>query len=290
MGITRQLQKSIDIKLFHNRDGSYETQRARKNRLHQISHDLVDGGYKLRHISGFRTKHIIYLVNHWKEQNLSAGTMKNRMTDIRWLCEKLNKAHIVSSNKELGIDNRIYVTNDDKSIKVTNEQIDNIKSPYIKLSLQLQELFGLRREESMKFKPFVADKGDKLELQSSWCKGGKARSIPIGTKEQRDLIDKIKIFLEQAHLSLIPEDKTYKTHKKLYEKQLIRAGIHKAHGLRHRYAQKLYLEKTGWECPARGGPLKKELSGVQKEIDLKTRLEISKVLGHERISITDVYL
>jgi hypothetical protein len=59
--------------------------------------------------------------------------------------------------------------------------------------------------------------------------------------------------------------------------------------LSHAYAQESYKKLTGWDCPAQGGPPKKKLSRVQKEIDLQVRLEISKLLGHGRAAITDVY-
>ena len=62
------------------------------------------------------------------------------------------------------------------------------------------------------------------------------------------------------------------------------------HGLRHRYAQERYLQKAGWECPARGGPTAKQLTPEQRSIDQRARLEISLELGHGRAQITAVYL
>jgi hypothetical protein len=38
------------------------------------------------------------------------------------------------------------------------------------MSLRLQEAFGLRREESIKFRPSAADH---IAIQSSWAKGGR---------------------------------------------------------------------------------------------------------------------
>ena len=53
------------------------------------------------------------------------------------------------------------------------------------MSLELQQAFGLRREEAIKMSPTIADQGDRLVLKASWTKGGKAREIPIRTPEQR---------------------------------------------------------------------------------------------------------
>lgn len=39
---------------------------------------------------------------------------------------------------------------------------------------EMQAAFGLRREESIKFAPSFADRGDSVVLKPSWTKGGKA--------------------------------------------------------------------------------------------------------------------
>ncbi|MGD9152148.1 MAG: integrase domain-containing protein [Gammaproteobacteria bacterium] len=291
MGTKKQLQQSVYTKLKRNKEGSYTTQRDRANILTQACEILViQGGYRLKHINGLKTKHIQYLVNYYQQQGISTATIKNRMSAIRWICEKIDKKCIVHNNDALGIEKRKYKTNKNKAITVTDKQLSQISCPYVKFSLGLQERFGLRREESIKFNPFIADKGDRIFLKKSWCKGGRSRKIPITTTEQREYLDKIKQFLKNPDLSLIPEDKTYKTQKSLYEKQLQRAGIHKAHGLRHRYAQQTYKKITSWDCPACNGPKQKDLTSEQKIIDKQARLEIAELLGHSREYISVHYV
>ena len=58
------------------------------------------------------------------------------------------------------------------------------------MSLELQQAFGLRREEAIKFIPDYADQGDHLVLKPSWTKGGKARVIPVRTAEQRAVLNR----------------------------------------------------------------------------------------------------
>ena len=67
-------------------------------------------------------------------------------------------------------------------------------------------------------------------------------------------------------------------------------GLKKLHGLRHRYAQIRYRELTGWESPHCGGPKRKNMDKIQKEIDNKARSIISNELGHNRIEIVKVYV
>lgn len=50
------------------------------------------------------------------------------------------------------------------------------------MSLELQQAFGLRREEAMKIRPCIADRDDRLFLQASWTKGGRERIVPIRTE------------------------------------------------------------------------------------------------------------
>ena len=108
------------------------------------------------------------------------------------------------------------------------------------------------------------------------------------TEEQRRLVDAAKALAKGG--SLIPGQLSYKEHLRRFRTQCDRAGIHKVHGHRHRYAQQRYQELVGWECPACGGPTAKQLSAEQKRIDQEARLTVSAELGHGRGQITSVYL
>jgi hypothetical protein len=137
------------------------------------------------------------------------------------------------------------------------------------MALRLQAAFGLRREESMKIRPGWADQGNALVLKDSWTKGGRERELPIRTEAQRAVLNEAKKLA--AGGSLIPQGSTYKDQLKAFKAECQRVGINKVHGLRHRYAQTRYLEKTGWQCPARGGPTKKQLTPDQRSIDQRVR-------------------
>ena len=156
------------------------------------------------------------------------------------------------------------------------------------MSLELQQAFELRREESIKFVPSYSDGGDHLVLKDSWTKGGKAREIPIRSDDQRQVLTRAHQLAGRG--SLIPANRNYVQQLRIYEGHTSRAGLSKLHGLRHAYAQQRYQELTGWPCPAAGGPVSAELSAPQKTLDMEVRLEISRELGHEREEITAVYL
>ena len=60
---------------------------------------------------------------------------------------------------------------------------------HVRMSLELQAAFGLRREEAIKFTPAYTDRGDRVRLSASWTKGGRAREIPIWNESQRAVLD-----------------------------------------------------------------------------------------------------
>jgi hypothetical protein len=155
------------------------------------------------------------------------------------------------------------------------------------MSLELQQAFGLRREEAIKFRPGYADRGDHLALKASWTKGGKARVVPVRTTEQRDLLDRAHQLAGRG--ALIPSERSYRQQLRIYERHTVNAGLSKLHGLRHAYAQERYEKLTGWKAPAAGGPPSRTLSDVERVIDREARLTISRELGHERPEIVGVY-
>jgi hypothetical protein len=272
-----------------NRDGSRMTQAQREQRLRAAARQLDALGYKHLRAHGIKPKHVEALVREWQAAELSPATIKNRMADLRWWCEHTGKPEVMArSNDAYRIEHRSYVTNENKARELTAAQLDRVQDSRVAMSLRLEEQFGLRREEAIKIVPTWADRGDRLVLKSSWTKGGRPREVPIRTPEQRRA-------LEQAHTvagdeSLIPPEDRYIDQRRRYERECSRAGIDRAHGLRHAYAQRRYAELTGWQAPTCGGPGSKQLNPVERELDQHARQIISRELGHERIQITAIYL
>ena len=272
-----------------NRDGSFGTQADRQHILDLIADQLYEMGFTKLRAQGFKPKHVEMLVERWKAEELEAGTIKNRMSVLRWLAEKIGKQNIVErSNAAYGVPDRVYVTNRDKAKQLQDEQLARIRDPYVVISLRLEASLGLRREESIKAVLDWADRGDKLLLKDSWCKGGREREVPIRTAEQRQLIDEAKALAKGKSL-VAPGYKTYAKYLKHFRYECERVAIHGVHGHRHFYAQARYQELAGWACPARGGPTSKQLTKKQKAIDREARAVISREMGHGREQIVAVY-
>ena len=213
-----------------------------------------------------KPKHVDALFKHWFAQDLSIGTIKNRMAVIRWWAQKVDKQNVVaSSNEHYGIPDQRFVTNESKAKSVTRSQLDKVRDEHVRMSLELQQTFGLRREAAMKFQPNFADRGDHLVLKASWTKGGRERVIPVRTEGQRNVLDRAHRLAGFG--SLIPGNRNYVHQMRVYEGNILRAGLSQMHGLRHAYAQNRYQELTGWKAPAAGGPCNNSLTSEQRTVD-----------------------
>ena len=269
-------------------DGSHGTRTARSYALAQIADTLHELGFKGLRATGLKRKHVVALVREWKRQGRSVGTMKNRMAHVRWWATRIGRPGVVPSNGALGIANREYVTNKDKSVVLDADKLALVKDAHVAMALRLEAEFGLRREEAIKFTPARDDRGDRIRLKGSTTKGGRPREVPVLKGSQRKLLDEARKLVGSG--ALIPPDRNYRQQLKIYESQTRAAGLYRMHGLRTGYAVRRYEEITGWKAPAVAGPRQRSLTGARRRMDRAARREIAEELGHSRIGVLGVYI
>jgi integrase len=270
-------------------EGSFATQANRRTMLKQMAETLKSGGFLLPSARSIKPKHIQYLIERWREAEISDRTILNRLAVLRWWTEAVDKKSIMARDNETYGVSKPAPSGKARAYNLAPEQLQFIPCPRVQASLELQAAFGLRREEAIKFRPgeaLLADVPDRIVLKASWTKGGRRRSVPIVSEQQRDLLARVAALVGTG--SLIPKDKTYVAQLEAYKYQTRKAGIRNPHGLRHAYAQARYRELTGWEPPATGG--KRPDTAEAAAIDAEIRRQISEELGHNRIAITKVYL
>jgi site-specific recombinase XerC len=103
----RDLNFELQQLCRRNREGSPATQAERENVLDLCADQLHELGVWNLHAQGFKPKHVRKLVERWLVDGLAAGTLKNRLSHLRWLARKLGKANIVAaSNAAYGIPGR----------------------------------------------------------------------------------------------------------------------------------------------------------------------------------------
>lgn len=285
----RDLNYQLKRLCRRNHEGSISTRVGRERQLSAIADQLHGIGFRGMGVQSLRQKHVKALVNLWLGKKISPGTIKNRMSCMRWWAEKVNRRCVIArSNEYYGIPDRKFISEESKATRLSHDGLAQVKDEHVRVSLQLQQAFGLRREEAIKINPHWASQGQHLVLKSSWTKGGRQRSIPINTHEQRDVLEQARQLAGRG--SLIPLHRNYVQQLKVYERHTANAGLSKMHGLRHAYAQQRYKVLTGWDCPHAGGLYRVQLSAEQRQLDQEARLSISAELGHEREQITSVYL
>ena len=220
------------------------------------------------------------------------------MADLRYVAKNFNREHIIhASNSHYGIEKRSYIPVKNKAM--TECDFSKITDERLRCSIELQQAFGLRREECLKIKPQQALRQTAsgqyyLDLQKSWTKGGIHRTIMIANDQQLRVVERAQKIAGTG--SMIPRERTYIEQRNFYDAVTRQQGLYNLHGLRHAYAQKRYYEITqektnnnGWHCPVAGGLKLSQLTHEQKIIDQEARKIISNELGHSRIAIVKNY-
>jgi integrase len=280
---------AFDLKTLALRsaDGSFLTRNQRHRGLQLMARELAALGYKLPSARSLKPKHIHALVNGWKATGLSAGTLKNRTAWLRWWTEQVRKNSVMPrDNVELGIESRVRF-NGNKAHTTTTDKLATLPA-WMQCAIRLQMGLGLRLEESLKFRPELADQGHLVQMHATWCKGGRAREIPLSHPRQRELLDDVHGVAGDG--SLIPAGMSYIQARKALERATWGLGIRNMHGHRHWYAQWRYEALTGRKAPAAGGKTYENLTAVERAADYRARMAVSRELGHNRIEITDAYL
>ncbi len=272
----------------HSGEGAHATQACRQAGLQQLADELHALGYTLKAAKNLAPKHVDMLVASWKAGGITDATIRNRLGWLRWWAEKVGKSTMIpADNSRYGLAVRQRF-NGNKAKPADAGTVGKLTDARLVLALKLEAGFGLRREEALKMRPAIADRGNRLVLQASWCKGGRYREIPITDPKQRALLDELRATCGDG--SLIGPGRNYVQALKHYENSLLKAGIRNAHGFRHAYAQWRYKVLTGWSCPAAGGPTVDKMSRADAATDKAARFEISHELGHGRLDVTDTYL
>lgn len=271
----------------HNADGSRTTQAQRCTGLLLVANDLCALGYRLPGAQSLKPKHVSALVASWKGRGLSDATIKNRMSWIRWWAERARKPGLISrDNTAFGLAEKPVFKG--RRAEATIRDRLEVLPERMQLAIRLQMAFGLRLEESLKFRVSWADKGNAITLKGSWCKGGRERTILLTHDRQRDLLDEVhRVCGDEA---IIPAATSYIQFRKAFEKATLEAGIRNLHKHRHWYACWRYRTLTGLKPPAEGGPVHSQMRLADRIHADEARQQISRELGHGRIDVTDAYL
>jgi integrase len=282
------------------RDGavaSFATQDKRSDVLYAGFKNLRELGFRMDTVTGLRGKHIEALAKDWHARGLSASTLHNNLSIFRTFAEWIGKAGMVRNIEHYlgsGVTTRSSIAREDKSwsqrgvdVAAKIEQVRQ-KDARVALQLELQRAFGLRAREAMQLRPHIADRGTYLSVTHG-TKGGRDRTEPIRTPEQRALLDLAKTYCPTRSSSTSDPHRSLAQWKNHYYEVVRSCGITRedgitSHGLRHQYANERYRELTGSDSPVRGG------APVDRDADRAAREVVAEELGHSREDVTTHYL
>lgn len=284
---------------------AYEIKSAGWTLMRQGQNEHCPYSYPAKRIvipTNMRRAHVLKLTRTWEaDPSLSAATVMNKLSTLRTFFGWIGKSDLINSIKpdELfsnpELIKRTLIANSDKSWSSVNidEIIDGIEKEdrHVAMQMRLSQQFGLRVKEAAMLRP----KKDYLPEENTihvhrGTKNGRQRSVLISTQEQQDVLNAAMAICNARNGSMFPPRYSLKQWMKHYYYIARKHGVTRKdgivpHGLRHGFAHKLYLDKTGSTARVVDGG-KKEITALHDQV---SRLFISEQLGHSRKSIASAY-
>lgn len=279
---------------------SVKTQGFRAQAICKSFVELRTNGYALHSPYALKQKHVQFLVDLWIRNELTGGTIENKLTYLRALANWMHKPNLVGTlgdyvDREAQDLVRSYVALEDKSWEGSGvdavAKIEEIAATDLNVAVQLklQAAFGLRVEESFLLRPEEAVRKDGLLDVTRGTKGGRDRVVPIEFK--------LSTLEEAAKLSnpytgsTIPHGYTKTQWKDRYYAVLKKHGVTKnglgitSHGLRHQFLQTMYERLTGVSAP-----IKKAEGRVDRATHKEAMQRVVEAAGHSRATKANAYL
>ena len=288
LGAYRTLVVQLDKLARHNRQGSFQTKARYYEACKRFCAFLADEFHlqKLTNISG---KHLVSYVLHLQESDLAASTIKTDLAAIRFFHDKMSDPKYgLPTNDELGVEleQRCFggvdrTWSNVEFNKMLGRALGDDRWDYI-LALYLGRFAGLRIHECFRIDTATAELALRRNAITIKGKGGKVRTVPIEDERITTHLKKQLERTERGHKLLVPDGMP--TDRAINQLQLFiyanRGDFQEDanrpltfHGLRHTYAAEKYQKLTD--------------SGMGS---LDAHFAVSRLLGHERADVTDIYL
>ncbi len=266
----------------------------------------------------FSGRHVEAIAMHWQAEacadRMSPATIQTYFSFMKTFCGWIGKSKLVKPIQHYFDDPALYqrslVSGVDKSWRAKGVDVDAVISDVeaydvrAAASLKLMQAFQLRFKESVMLRPHTdvisatqagkagaTDSGVAFYLDTHrGTKGGRDRLFPIDNALRQSAIDYARQVVAGAHESVSDPSLNLEQAMRRLRYVMERFGVTRAglgvvpHGLRHQGAADDYQSITQMPPPIAGG------LSVDAVLDLQARTEIAARLGHERISITSVYL
>ena len=286
-GVNQSLTAQLDRLARHNRQGSYRTRERYYEAMSRFCRYLAEE-YHLQKLSNINGKHLTSYVLWMQDTGKSPSTIKTDLAAIRFFHDKMDGKYRLPANDELGVEleqrrfGRMDRTWSNVEFnKMLGKALAEDRYDYI-LAMYLARYAGLRIHEVFRIDTATAEQALRENAITVKGKGGKVRTVPINEQiaiALRKQLDRT----ERGHKLLVPDG--VPTDLAINRLQFFimkhRESIQESerntpltfHGLRHIFAAETY---------------KKLVEGGMRELD--AHFAVSRLLGHERADVTNIYL
>lgn len=301
-GCYKNLQSQINAIFRDCREGSIKTRYRYKEAVERFSSFLATE-YKLQKFENIKAKHIEGYVERLKNDGASPSTIKTDLSAIRYFYKHSGGKNRLPDNSRLDLERRSFAVVDrswlPNEIAAAKAYAKEMGRMDIYYAINLASAFGLRLEETCKVCP--SHLRECLQNGELYTKGknGKERYIHVRNSEQLAVVREVLQYAKEQHLGANDKIICHQLRAGVQqEKRSIQAFInnHKSefmdpgrlitndtqkqrkmtlnfHGLRYSFTNQLY------------DSLYKETGDSHK-----AKLYVSYQLGHNRESVTKVYL
>jgi len=287
-GIFLCLVAQLDSLARHNQQGSVLTKRRDYAAMKRFCAFLADTFHlqKLANISG---KHLAAYVQYMQTKGLSVSTIKTDLSGIRFFYSKISNAkYQLPSNDELSVElerrrfgavDRTWSPREFSRFVLTSQEAGHENFAAIAAS---SYYCGLRIHECFRLDTAAVEAALRSGDLTVKGKGRKIRTVPINESIRIEL-KKMLAVTPRGHKLFVPDGVRTDLAINLFQQYLckVRPQIQDEdssrpmthHGLRHSYAARTYREL-----------LEKGAS------PLDASYQVSRLLGHERSDVTNIYL
>lgn len=277
----------VDKIYRHNRQGSYKTKERYYEAMQRFCRFLAET-YRLEKLANIGPKHIYAYVDHMKAKGLSASTIKTDLGAIRFYHDKLSGPRYkeLPPNADLSLERRTFgkverAWSEAEFTKMVQIAEQHGRHDYAAV-LNLARHLGLRIHECFRIDTAMAHDAIKTMQLTIKGKGGKVRSVPITLAVRNLLLNRLantssgdKLFVLKhmpTHVAIKGLQRFIRTHREKVMNANAVVPI-TLHGLRHSFAVEQYQQymQRGFS-------------------DKAAKHFVSKLLGHNRPEVTNIYL
>ncbi len=256
-------------------------------------------------------KHIHAMVQVWQQEHLAPATIQTYLSFLRGLGMWMGKHGFVRGPAHYGLSVEEYQRHEyaqrDKSWSAAGIDIEELiervcaYDRYVGASLRLINAMGLRRKESIQFRPFehvlpFSETGLPPESKAAdryvriKGKGGRVRFIPLDSPARLAAVILAQGLVCNRDAYLGDPANDLKQNLRRFDYVLEKFGITfrelgvTVHGLRHEALIQFFGDQTGEPPPVRGG------GPLPPDLDRAARRAVSELAGHARIRASGAYL